>query len=253
VGAGTFAGFGYTLDGGSGPLLLLAAIAAVALRTRRIGPVVLLGLAAAPWVAAHHLLNYHVGRVWVPLGMVPEYLAWPGSPFDRSNLTGFARHTPGSFVAYAWNLLFGREGFLLFNLPLLLAVGFGWRLMVRPGIDQPELAVLIGWCIATWLLYALLSDNSGGGCLTVRWFIPFLVPGYWLLARMMREWPAVRWDVLVLSAWSLVVSWIVWPLGPWPLEPVPEIRGLVLAALASWGGLRLGRWLVHGSLCRSTS
>ena len=54
-----------------------------------------------------------------------------GSPFDRSNMTGIARHTPFGLLDYTRELLIGESGFLVFNLPLLLPVAMCWRVLVR--------------------------------------------------------------------------------------------------------------------------
>ncbi|HJZ57068.1 MAG TPA: hypothetical protein VKE74_19010 [Gemmataceae bacterium] len=238
AGAGFLAGFGYTLDGGSGPPLLAAAVLAVIVRTRRIAPTAVFLLAALPWVAAHHALNHAVGRVWVPLGMVPEFLDWPGSPFNESNMTGVARHSASGLAAYAFALLLGTDGFLLFNLPLLLAVAAGWLVLLRRGPDRVELAALVGWCVVTWAVYVVLSDNAGGGCLSVRWFVPFLVPGFWVLARLLAERPTFRWDFLALAGWGLVIGWQTWLLGPWPFDLVPDMRPIAWAALGTWAAVR---------------
>jgi hypothetical protein len=234
VGGGTCAGFGFTVDQASGAPLLALAAGLVVYRTRRVGPTALFLVGALPWVAAHHAVNYAIGRVWVPLNMVPEYLEWPGSPFDRSNMTGLARHTPLGLAYYLRELLVGESGFLVFNLPLFLAVAMGWRVLARPVPDRPELAAMILWSVAVVVVYAVLSDNLGGYCLSIRWFVPLLVPGFWVLARLLVECPTLRLDFAVLSAWGLVVSWRSWPAGPWLVVDQPYVLGLARAALATW-------------------
>ncbi len=245
AGAGFCAGFGYAVDQASGaPLVAISAIA-VAFRTRRVGPVVVFALAAFPWIAAHHALNYAVGHVWVPLGLVPEYLAWPGSPFDPSNMTGFARHTPLGLVLYARDMMLGWNGLLICNLPLLLAAAFGWLVLVRPRQERGELVALLAWCAAVWAIYAVLSDNFGGGCLTVRWFVPFLVPGFWLLARLLAEWPSYRADFLALTAGGMLLGYEMWTVGPWPFDDVPHLSVIVWSALGTWAAVRAAmiiRW-----------
>jgi hypothetical protein len=246
IGVGACAGVGYTLELGSGPLLVAAALGAVAVRFRRFGPVAVVALAALPWVAAHHAMNYHVGGVWVPLGMVPEYLDWPDSPFDATNATGVVRHTPESFARYAWALLFGRDGFLVTNLPLWLAVGAGWLALLRPGPDRIEIAALGVWSVATWLLYASLSNNYGGGCLSVRWLVPCLVPAFWLLARLLAERPTFRADFVALATWGLAVSAVAWPVGVWLRGPVPHFWSLTLPALVTWAAVRAVQMVRRG-------
>jgi hypothetical protein len=236
VGAGTAAGFAYAVDPVTGGLLVVAAAGAVAARTRRAVPAVVLLLAALPWAVAHHALNYAAGGVWVPLGLVPEFLAWPGSPFDRSTMTGVFRHTPAGFAGYLWDLLLGGNGFLVTNLPLLLAVGFGWRVLGRPW--RAETAALVGWAAGVVLVYAALSDNAGGGCLSVRWFVPLVVAGFWVLARLLAEYPTYRADFAVLAGGGLVVAVWVWPCGPWVSAPVPPLDAVAWPAVGLWAAVR---------------
>jgi hypothetical protein len=239
VSAGFLAGLTYTLDQASGGLLLLSVIVAILLRDRRSLPIVAFILGALPWVIVHHAIHFTIGHVWVPLNMIPEYLEWPGSPFDRTNMTGIARHDTMGLFLYARDLLIGNESFLLCNLPLLLAVAAGWLVLIRPGIDRIELTVLGVWCIGVWWTYSILSDNAGGACLSIRWFVPLVVPGFWLLARLLTEWRTFRIDFLVLTVWGLILSWHMWTVGPWTIVPIPHFWDVVRAALWSWGLARV--------------
>ncbi|MBY0456461.1 MAG: hypothetical protein K2V38_03930, partial [Gemmataceae bacterium] len=196
---------------------------------------------AAPWVIANHAINYAVGGVWVPLGMVPEYLDWPGSPFHRGNMTGLSRHTPAGFAYYAGSLLTGPHGFVRSNLPVALAIGFGWRTLRRPFAGRVELVALLGWCVVAWLVYSVLSDNYGGGCASVRWFVPFLVPLFWLLARLLAERPGFRPDFAVLAGFGLVLAYRMWEPGPWVSGP-ERSAGVAGPAVVVWSGVRAWQW-----------
>ena len=245
-GAGLCAGFGYALDLGSGPPLLALATLAVAVRSRRAAPVAVFLLGALPCVAANHALTYAVGHVWVPLGMVPEYLEWPGSVFNRTNMTGLTRHTASTLAAYAGSMLYGPAGFLVCNLPLGLTVAFGWLALVRRGPDRVEQGALLLWCVAVWAVYAVLSDNFGGACLSVRWFVPLLVPAFWVLARLMADRPTFRLDFTILAGWGLVLGYRMWLLGPWQPAPVRGQAEIVHEAVLVWGIVRcsiFGLWL----------
>ena len=241
--AGFCAGFGYTIDLASGAPLVAVAALVIMIRTRRAGPVVTFLLGALPWVIAHHAVHYAIGHVWIPLNLVPEYLEWPGSPFDRSNMTGIARHTPFGLLDYTRELLIGESGFLVFNLPLLLAVVLCWRVLIRPVPDRLELAAMIAWSIVVVALYAVLSDNLGGYCLSIRWFVPLLVPGFWVLARLLVECPTLRIDFTVLAAWGLVIAWQTWPCGPWLVVEQPGVSTIPWAAVISWVAVRVVLWL----------
>ncbi len=233
VGIGTLAGVGVSLDFGGGPLLVGAVLVAVGWRFRRAGPVLAVGLAAAPWVGAAVGLNYAVGGGWKPLGMYPEYFTWPGSPFTPDNLTGFARRPAAEIAVYAADMLVGERGFLPFNLPLVTAVA-GVVVLRRPLARRAELGCLLAWCGATWLLYAVLSDNMSGNCLSVRWFVPFLAPGFWLVAVVLRHSPAARLGYLALVVWGGTLVAEMVPIGAWG-EVNPAVVGRTFdAAWLSW-------------------
>ena len=237
VGLGTLAGLGFNLDFGSGPPLVAVALGVVAWRARRVGPVLAVALAVLPWVAAGVGLNHAISGKWLPMNMYPEHFDFPGSPFTEANLTGFSRHDPADQALYAAAMLFGKHGFLNHNLPLLLAVAAGWRVARTPFAGRPELAGLLLWCGGTWLVYAVLSNNMGGGCCSVRWFVPFLAPGFWVLGVLLRELPEVRPDFLALSGWGAVLAAVMWWSGPWPLRMVPLMWPVVVAAVASWAAV----------------
>jgi hypothetical protein len=242
VGLGTLAGLGFNLDFGSGPPLVVFAGAAVWWRTPRWTPVLVFTLAAVSWVAAGVGLNYAIGGVWLPINMYPAHFDFPGSPFTEENLTGFSRHGVLGQLEYAGAMLVGKHGFWNHNLPLLLGAAAGWRVLRRGFAGRAELLFLLGWCAAAWLVYAVLSNNMGGGCCSVRWFVPFLAPGYWLLAVLLRDRPEYRADFVALSAWGGVLAGIMWWNGPWMVRMVPVMWPVVGCALLTWGGVAWRRW-----------
>jgi hypothetical protein len=243
AGAGLAAGLGYSMELGAGPPLVLAGGAAIAVRTRSVWALGAFALGALPFVGLHHAVNYAIGGTWVPLNMVPEYLAWPNSPFSRANMTGVSHHDgPVELAVYAGALLVGGDGILVYNLPLLLAVAAGWLVLVRPGPYRVELVALTGWCTATWALYAALSNNYGGGGVSVRWFVPFLVPGMWALARLLAERPGLRPDFLALTGWGLLLGALLWPSGAWPNDVTRWLWPIFGAALCTWALVRAGAW-----------
>ncbi|HJZ57069.1 MAG TPA: hypothetical protein VKE74_19015 [Gemmataceae bacterium] len=242
VGLGTLAGLAFNLDFGSGPLLVAFTLTAITWRTRRAGPVIACALAAAPWMAAGVGLNYAIGGVWLPLNMYPEHFDYPGSPFSAANLTGFSRHGPLDQLLYAGAMLLGKHGFLNHNLPLLLAATAGWVIFRRSFAGRAELLALLGWCAATWAVYAVLSNNMGGGCCSVRWFVPFLAPGFWVLAVLLHDRPEFRSDFVALAVWGAVLAVVMWWKGPWVLRMVPMMWPIVGAAVLTWGMVVHRRW-----------
>jgi hypothetical protein len=100
---------------------------------------------------------------------------------------------------------------------------------------------LLGWCLAAWAVYAVLSNNMGGGCCSVRWFVPFLAPGFWVLAVLLRDRPGCRPGFVALAAWGGVLAAVMWWNGPWHPRMVPFLWPVVGAALTTWAGVAWGR------------
>lgn len=240
-------GFAYNLDFGIGPPLVPAVLAVVATRTRRLSAVAACGLAMLPCVAAGHAINYAVGGDWLrPLNMHPEYLNWPGSPF-ATTMTGIVRTRYFAQFQYALDILVGKKGFLTHNPALLLALAAGVLVLNRGSRHRTELLALFAWCAAGWLLYGTLSKNHGGWCVSIRWFVPFLAPGFWLLARVLAERPEFRRDFVLLSAWGGVLAASAWTVGTWWPRNVPLYWWCFGGSLVSWGALRYRAWRANRS------
>lgn len=215
-GLGLLVGLGYATDQGAGPVLLVSACGLIAYRCRSVGLLVPFLAGTAPCLIVHHACNYAVGGTFGPANAVPEYLAWPGSLFDTRHMTGVCNHADvGQFLLYAGQLLVGRRGFLGHNLALFLVLPALWVLRRRRPLEFPEMVFALVWSAGTCLLYALESNNGGGQCQSVRWFVPLLAPGYYILTVMWRDVPRYRQLFLTLSAWGLLLTTLHWPQGIW--------------------------------------
>jgi hypothetical protein len=201
--------------------------------------------AAAPWVALQLLLNNAIGGTPRPLNSVPAYLAWPGSPFDPATMTGrYAHPTPWDAASYTLGLLAGRRGFLLHNLPLLLLPVAAWHLIrVRRRLPEwPAIAFALGVMAGGWLTYGLLSTNRSGVALSIRWLVPLLAPGFYVIAVHLRERPGDRPLFVALSAVGLAMGLSAWSGGPW--EPRVPLFGWWVSIAAVVGGVAaLRSWL----------
>lgn len=243
LGAGSLAGLGYAIDLGAGPPLLACTLALVTYRCRSWKPVVAVGLAALPWLALNHAVNYATGGTFKPANAVPEYLAWPGSPFDASNMTGMMNHASvGRFLLYALDLLVGQRGFLGHDPALFLAVAALPLLLWRRPAESPELLFCAAWSAGTWLLYSVTSTNHSGLCCSVRWFVPLLAPGYFVLALCLRDLPRYRSDFLLLSGWGAILSAHAWTRGPWQPTRLAVYWPVLAGTLLSWGAYRVVCW-----------
>ncbi|MEA3186603.1 MAG: hypothetical protein QOD99_433 [Chthoniobacter sp.] len=240
VGIGTCAGMGYCIDFGIGAVLVAITLVWAAYHARAVRPIVFVVVGMLPWLALHHWLNGRTGGTWLPLNMDPANFVWPGSPFTPENLTGSLPHrSPGKSVLYALDLLVGKRGFLMHNLPLWLAViGFVPLLRKRTS-DASVLMFAASLSVGSWLLYSLMSVGSSGVCLSVRWFVPLLAPGYYVLIALLREVPEAWPDFVVLALGGFILGVPMWQGGPWRTHMVPGYWIIVAGTLLGWLAWRL--------------
>jgi len=250
---GFLAGLGYTIDLGTGPVILFCTFALIlsfsrpvparsasqgdlipCLRCGLVMRVCAFTLAALPWLILHHALNYAIGGSFKPANANPEYFRWPGSPFATGNLTGTWIHpNVGSFLLYAASMLAGKRGFLGHNLPLFLTIPALFILLRHHRGARREVIWAMGCCAGTWLLYAATSNNSSGQCCTIRWFVPLLAPGYLVLVLLSQRYPRYRLDLLILSGWGALLV-VLMRDGPWMGGMVRFFWPIQAAALGSW-------------------
>jgi hypothetical protein len=89
------------------------------------------------------------------------------------------------------------------------------------------------------MAYAAASSNYSGLCCSIRWFVPLLAPGYYVLGLFLREFPRYLRDFLVLSGCGAVCAGLMWWEGPWMKHAVPFFWAIQAAALLGclvcWG------------------
>jgi len=206
----------------------------VCIKWRNLTSPALCALGMLPLVALHHWLNYRIAGTFGPANANPQFFDYPGSAFSAENMTGhWAHDSIGSLIGYAAGLLVGPHGFLLYNLPLLViplgALG-AWRAFPD---RRPELvfAALLG--VGSWMLYAFGSNNYSGLALSVRWFVPLLVPAYFVLMLAIAARPSLVDQLKILTQFGVVLTAVLFWIGPWrnPNQLVPwTIAGISLAA-----------------------
>ena len=145
------------------------------------------------------------------------------------------------FLGYAGELLGGKKGFLGHN-PALFLLTVALVVLVRRRLSEwPELLLTFFWSAGTWLAYGATSNNASGLCCSIRWFVPLLAAGYFVLAVLLREEPRYRADFLLLSASGVVVAFFTAWYGPWMKHMVPLYWPIQAGLLLSWGALAIAR------------
>ena len=201
----------------------------------------IVALAATPWIGGQLAINHAIGGTLKPMNMVPEYSQWPGCPFNPANMTGVAQQAAGDKIVYILSLGFGKHGFLQYTVPLLLVVPAVVLLLRRRFTIPAELTFALIWSLLGGLMYGMLSNNHGGACCSIRWFVPFLVPCLLLLGCLQQQLPEYRGDFRLLAGWGVLLAIALWWVGPFPLRMNAVYWPIQGAALLSWG---IHRW--HG-------
>lgn len=242
ISIGSLLGAGYTLDVAIGVILVVGILAVVIARRCAWGQPLLVLTAAFPWFALHHVLNYMIGGTFLPANTNPAFFQWPGSAFDAESLTGgWHHHSVYAFVGYALDLLVGHRGFLLHNLPLLLALPGAIWLLRRHVRETNNVWFAIGVGTFSWLLYAVASSNHAGLCCSVRWFVPLLAPGYYILILLLHYDARAEAELRILSGGSFVLGALMWWQGPWTARLVPGFWLIVGTTLLGWMFCRIER------------
>jgi hypothetical protein len=240
---GALAGLGYAIEQGVGQLLwgwtFLAVVYHWGWRSRAVPLFLLAGL---PWMILHHIVNYNIGGTFQPANAVPAYFDYPGTSFNETNMTGRWTHeSVRHFLGYLVGLWISDRGFLCFNLPLCVLLVGAMRLY-RSRVGDWVTVWGAVWALTTYLLYAVLSSNFSGGCLSVRWFLPFLAPGFYALALLLRHFPECYLrDFRLLTAWGLVMGGVMWGSGLWQ-GFVPASWPVMLLAGCHWAHDRYQRF-----------
>jgi hypothetical protein len=239
---GSLIGVGYTIDVGIGPVLVICTTAFVAWKERNFLAPFLVLTAAFPWFALHHALNYVIGGSFFPANGNPAHFQWPGSPFDASNMTGgWAHPNIGKFVVYALDLLFGKRGFLGHDPALFLALAGAVVLLRARSLGKARVWFALAFMAGSWLVYAAGSNNYSGQCASIRWFVPLLAPGYYLLVLLLRADARYARDLAVLAVGGIVMGALMFWKGPWMPHMVPGYWFILVPALIAWAAVILAR------------
>jgi hypothetical protein len=238
---GLLNGFGYAIEQPTGGLLLAGTGLVLLYRRPYFSTALLYGVAALPCVLAHQAINYSLAGTFGPLNLNPEFFRYDHARFDATNMTGIWNHkSAGEFLYYTVTLMYHERGFLASNVPLFLLVPGVAILFRRVRAERPELWLAVLWPAAVWLVYGALSTNYSGCSVSIRWFVPFLAAGYYLLALLLRERPDLMPDFLILSGWGALLALEMWWRGTWAYLFDSFWPVQVLAPL-SWATYRLWR------------
>jgi hypothetical protein len=215
--AGASAGLAAAAD--SACILFVAGFGLYNLATRELRRATLwYAIAAGIVILPGILINYSVTGDLRPAATHAELFIYPGSHWagGSESLSGVKRNDFAFAVRYGWSCLFGRNGFLLYDPLLLIALYQGVQLILaRKPFWREALLVFI---LATIFVgyFSLYTTNQGGFSYSIRWFVT-LIPLLWFLAfPFFMQWTRAKaWTYGVLFAVSFLIA-SVGTFEPWP-------------------------------------
>ena len=137
-----------------------------------------------------------------------------GSPLPLYLFTFKPSFTEKNYISYAFNMLFGFEGFFLY-MPALLFAGFACA-SERMRRDRVFVCMMISTA-ATMFLYAVCTSDYCGWCYGFRYLVPFApVLLYYIAIYFGRPRPRLkRWKVFRAALLWGVVFTVVGVMNPW--------------------------------------
>ena len=137
-----------------------------------------------------------------------------GSPLPLYLFTFKPSVTEKNYISYAFNMLFGFEGFFLY-MPALLFAGFACA-SERMRRDRVFVYMMVSTA-ATMFLYAVCTSDYCGWCYGFRYLIPFApVLLYYITIYFGRPRPLLkRWKVFRAALLWGVVFTLVGVMNPW--------------------------------------
>jgi len=171
--------------------------------------------------------NYHIHGSVMPVTIYKPYWEYPGTGINKP--AGTNVNQPLLFLYFTLTYLFGPKGFIVYNPLLLLALPciVGEIKNKRPFRWE---ALVIGIASLTIMLYYFtMTNNYGGWCYSIRWFVGMLPLLFFFMYSFFENFSVVRCRIFLLL---FVVSVLVAAIGlvnPWSnlrLSEIPIIANI---------------------------
>lgn len=126
------------------------------------------------------LINYAISGSIRPLQLNPEFFKYPGSYWLTGNetLSGVKYNNLGFALRYGFRCLFRRQGFLIYDPLLLIALWYLMRRIVSRGFLWVEAAIVLSVSAVVAIFYFFSTSNYGGWSYSIRWLVP-TIPLLW--------------------------------------------------------------------------
>jgi len=157
-------------------------------------------------------VNLLISGSFVPVQIVPENFAWPGSPWTDETLSGVAINSGPFLASYTYEMLIGKRGFFLYNPISLVAIPLMVREFLQSRPLSREALVVFSTSLIIISYYCIATNNLGGASYSIRWFVPLLPLWVFFAYPLLAGDGIWRWMIFVaMFALSLPIAVI----GSW--------------------------------------
>lgn len=162
------------------------------------------------------LFNYSVSGSIMPLQLNKSFFEYPGSPWNlASGMSGMTINTGWNLVNYSFNSLLGKNGFIIYNPLLFVAIPcLIYEIKNRRKFWKEGLVIGVASLILI-AYYCITTRNFGGNSYSIRWFVP-LLPLLFIFLYAFLENPTIKRTRIF---WSLFfISFVISSVGlvdPW--------------------------------------
>ncbi|WP_306203966.1 hypothetical protein [Actinoplanes sp. RD1] len=174
------------------------------------------------------VVNYSISGSLVPVQLVADYFAWPGTPWTPEELTGGGANSGRFLAEYAFTALIGSRGFLLYNPLMWLAIPLAVRELVRRRPFAREAAVAGVVTVVIVAYYLLFSNNYSGWSYSIRWFVPLLPLLLFFLYPVLDSHVTLKvlFALLLLAGTAVAVIGVTKPWSNMSLSDYPLVANL---------------------------
>lgn len=179
------------------------------------------------------LINFAISGSIIPFNVNTQLFKFSGSAFNEASLSGVVSQSGTQLWKYAFDLVIGKRGFILFTPVLLFAIAGLIIALFRK--EHREEAIIVGMGIISVLLfYITRTNNHGGCCYGLRWTVPLIPLIYYFTPLLFEKKSKYVIILKVAFVMVLLISTIfafVGAMEPWSctdgLLPKYMVEGLI--------------------------
>ncbi len=200
--AGLLAGFTSCIDMVAGSIFTV--IFFIFLFRKNVRKTLLFIAGAAILILLEFLINFFISGSIIPFNINPQLFDFSGSAFGPGSLSGVVMQPWSNIPGYAFDLILGKKGFILFT-PVLIFSIIGLIIAFFRKEYRKEAIMVCAGIIACLIFYITRTNNYGGCSYGLRWTVP-LIPLLYLFTPVLFE---RKFRLLILIKIAFIITLVI--------------------------------------------